>query len=191
MVNGYVMGFYKEIPAPEGYEERKYLQFQIVEKINKKLEKKYHMTCVALGSSGDGCLLKAIDVSFERCKGSISLEENRKILFDCMQIYLAEFNKNQKIRRFLKNYPFEEKNVHITIHNCEKDGTTVFHPYIGTLHNLSKGISYYTYDPEDKYFKYKTEIDETYEEFYSKLKETKETQSKQSESTETKISEKI
>ena len=170
-----------EVPAPEGYEERKKLQFEILDKINQKLEKKYQMNTSAIGSSGDGCLLKSVSISFQRFEGPMTLDENRKILLDCIGIYIDAFNNNEKIRSFLSNYPFTEKNIELIIHSYGKDGERLFDPMICCAFNYPKGISYYTNDP-DKEYKYKHEIKETYQEAYSKLKETKENQHKQRDS---------
>ena len=181
--NVYSMSVY-EAPAPQGYEERKKLQFEIVEKVNEKLEKKYDMISSAIGSSGDRGFLKGLDISFDRYNGPVSLEENRNMILDCLQIYLDAVNSNEKIRPYLASYPFTSQNFDIFIIHYEKDGSMIFHPHVGALYCYSKGIAYYTNDPEKEY-KYKNEIKETYEEAYSKLKETKQNQTKQSESTET------
>lgn len=174
IVNGYSMGFYKEIRAPEGYKEREKLQFQIINEVSEELERKYEMNSSAVGSSGDGgCLLKSVCISFQRNKGPIPLEENRKILIHCIQTYIDAFNNNEKIRPYLFNYPFTEKNVQITIHSYGKKRERLFHPAISCVLNYPKGISYYTNDPEQEY-RDKEEIEETYEEAYSKLNETKE-----------------
>ena len=171
--NVYTMGIYKDIPAPEGYKEREKLQFQIIDEVSQKLEKKYIMNSSAVGSSGDGCLLKSVCISFQRYQGAVSLEENREILFDCIQICRDAFNNNEKIRQYLFNYPFTENNIEITIHSYGKNNERLFHPEISCVSNYPKGISYYTNDPDIKY-RHKQEIEETYQEAYAKLNKGKE-----------------
>ncbi len=52
----------------------------------------------------------------------VNLEESRKLLVYAIQIFLKNINGNKEIRPYLHEYPFNTKNIEITIWIYQPDG---------------------------------------------------------------------
>ena len=95
-----------------------------------------------------------------------TIENGRKLLIAAVQEFVQSVNAEEQIRPYLQNYPFEAKNVQISIFLQNPDGSKLS----SGLHVISayEGILNYNIDdPEGPLFK--TLLEETYEEALQKL----------------------
>ncbi len=54
----------------------------------------------------------------------IDIEEGRELLVFAVQEFLAEVNANERVRPYLNNFPFEPKNISLSIYLQNRDGST-------------------------------------------------------------------
>lgn len=111
-----------------------------------------------------------MSLDFQRYGCSLLTQRDaRKLIINCLNDFLEEVNKNDQLRPFLKVYPFKPENIDMGIINYGAKGEDVFDPYIGTISAYLGKMEYLTHDPNDD-CKYKTIIQETYEEAVAILK---------------------
>ena len=109
---------------------------KIVHKITgetaKEIYKKLDLRCVGTG----GQMMYEIKSLFMAFKSSVPFEidQARNLLVQCVQIYLKNINASKKIQPYLSNYPFENKNIRISIH-CPVDGNGLEHLFYVTIRN--------------------------------------------------------
>ena len=60
----------------------------------------------------DTVRMMAMSFSYDH---EITIEQGRELLIYCVEKYLSAINFNEEIRPYLKNYPFEPKNIEINI----------------------------------------------------------------------------
>ncbi|NNM43195.1 MAG: hypothetical protein HKM07_02505 [Chlamydiae bacterium] len=73
---------------------------------------------------------------------AVNSEIARKLLICCVEEYLSAINNNEKIRPYLHEYPFTDKNVKIVIYFYNSDGSDVSSDRISVA-AISKGIVTY------------------------------------------------
>lgn len=131
----------------------------ITGKVSKKLEKKHKMSLFGTGGGMMHCV-EMMSMSFEIYR-SLNLDEARRLIIDCVKEYAQAINNDEKIRPYLKTYPF--KNVHIVVYIENSDGSNIYHPDICIVSYENKKVVYRTKDKNKKYG-YKSEWSETFEE---------------------------
>ena len=128
----------------------------------KIIKSKYKIQPSGLGAAMPGGPIQELTLCFT-IKGPFSKERLRKLLVECAQEVVNQVNANTQLQQFLAKPPFTVKNVQIIIYNHDKNGRQTNDPEIATA-EISRGVlAYSTNDPNDRY-RYKSEIDETYEE---------------------------
>ncbi len=102
---------------------------EIMNPFIEECEKKYHLDCIGTGGRFANNVGE-IEISFIAYrKGSI--EEARTLEVNLIEKILAQINAHEKIRPFLNNYPFESKNIDISVafrkedNSCYTDGSVV------------------------------------------------------------------
>lgn len=141
-------------------------------KTGKRLEQKYNMSISSIGgATKEGLWL--LTVTFNRRGEPMTIEEGRRVIIDCIQEYLKDINNDEKLRPYLKVYPFTIDNLDVAIINSAKDGSLVFDPILELITSRQEKIIYRTRDPADKY-KYKYTFEETYEEALGIVQKEKE-----------------
>lgn len=143
---------------------------QIRTDIAEKLSKRYNMQVVGVGGGMAGSV-NVIGLSFQ-ILGPLSKEKLREILVDCVEEFLAPINANENIRPFLKNYPFTEKEIVITIFIVDASGRNVYDPDVVVATAFNGKIWYYTEDKDNK-FRYKQKIQEDYQTALKIVREAK------------------
>ena len=84
-------------------------------------EKKYQLDCIGTGGRFANNVAK-IEICFIAYrKGSI--EEARTLEVTMVEKILSEINSNEKIRSFLNDYPFQPKNIDISIAFHKEDNS--------------------------------------------------------------------
>ena len=88
------------------------------------------------------------------------MDQARELLVDCVELFLAEINSNEKMRPYLFNQPFSVEDIGITIFIHDEKGKKLFDPYISVV-SLDWGkVSFRTNDP-DKEYTYKLRVSES------------------------------
>ncbi|NGX36948.1 MAG: hypothetical protein K1000chlam2_00094 [Chlamydiae bacterium] len=142
-----------EIPEPD------LTVHQIMDDTIEILQKKYNIHPCGIGMNGK---FEYLEISFE-VRRPLEKDEAREMLFDCADEFLKKINSNEKIRPYLKNYPFDLKNVGIVFFIKNIDRRDLFDPNISVSLTHHSGVVYFTNDPENT-FRYKKTYKETHEE---------------------------
>lgn len=128
--------------------------------VAEKLTKRYHMRVIGI-SGGMAGHVNTIGLHFQ-IHGPLTKEKLREILVNSVEVFLTSINADEKIRPFLKNYPFTEKEIKIAIFIVDESGIHVYDPDIAVAAAMRGKIWYFTEDRSDK-FEYKQEIEENYQ----------------------------
>lgn len=92
---------------------------------------------------------------------NLNLEQARLTYIERAEDLLAQVNSNEEIRPYLRNYPFQSKNIFLSIVFEKPNGDYVDPPNIAYIFNTTKGnVIYYIYDMQ------KEQIECIYEESY-------------------------
>lgn len=125
------------------YEEPEQAKFvgEILDKASKKLRSKYDMRPIGTGIGMPDGVVTMLALSFEKT-GPLSREEGRKIIVDCVQDILQIINTHEKIRPYLKNYPFSATDVEVRIFLEDKFRNDIFDPNYGVISSINASIDY-------------------------------------------------
>ena len=127
----------------------------------KMIKDKYLLRPCGEGVAMPGGPIQELTLCFDT-KHPYNKEQLREVLIKSAQELLKQVNENNEIQEFLKEHPFNLRNIQIIIYNSDKDGREVYDPGISTA-EISQGIlTYQTVDATDT-FKYKKETEESYE----------------------------
>lgn len=142
--------------------------YSFIAREGKRLGKKYHMHLGSVGGGVDhGIWLMSLD--FQRKNSVLTEEEARELIINSLNDYLNMVNNDEKLRPFLKEYPFKPENVDLAIFNYTADMHDIYHPYIGLV-SADKGKIGYLIDDESNQFRYKSQKYESYDEAMAILK---------------------
>jgi hypothetical protein len=125
-------------------------------------EKKYKINAIATTISMPGGAVKLLGLDFQ-VRGPLSKEEIRKILIDLAQDFVVSVNSDEAIKPYLENYPFEIKNIEITLFFMDSRNIRLNDPYIG-IAGISRGKLDYQILITTDIPSIKSEFDESYEE---------------------------
>lgn len=163
-------GITSDLSASDLSDESKML-YSFITREGKRLGEKYNMSLCSIGGGTDkGIWLMSFD--FQRYGSLLTEKDARELIIKCLNDYLKVVNRDEKLRPFLKEYPFEAKNIEMGIFNYEVDKKDVYHPYIRVVASDEGKISYYTKEKENE-FRYKSRKYESYEEAVAILKNEK------------------
>lgn len=96
-----------------------------------------------------------------------SINEARNLILEITNNLISAFNSNEEIRPYLANYPFDEKNVEVSIIFMKKNNELQNPPSISSV-SIDNGIlTYWNDDPKKNIFV--TIFDEPYEEAQKKV----------------------
>ncbi len=95
------------------------------------------MKTIATNVSMPGGIVKLLGLDFQ-VRGPLLREEIRKILIESVHDFLVYVNSDAAVRPYLENYPFEIKNVEITLFFIDAQGLELDDPYIG-IAGISRG----------------------------------------------------
>jgi hypothetical protein len=155
------------------------LVYEILETTSKKLEKKHRMKAIGTGIGMPAGIVELLALSFEKT-GPISKDLTREVVIDCVQEMVNAVNTNERIKPYLKNYPFTAKNIEIAIFLKDKSRYEIYAPDFGVVSATNGKIEYRTTAAENPY-RYKDIVIENFDEMLKKVNrkrdqaETKET----------------
>jgi hypothetical protein len=127
----------------------------------KQLEKKYHMKVIGEGAGMPRRVINLLILSF-RINGSLTQDEARKLLVECVEEFLQIANSDEKIRPYMKNFPFTPENLDLSVFIYDKNGQDIYNPALGLAASRHGKLFYKTYNKGS--FGYASEIEESYEE---------------------------
>lgn len=141
----------------------------VLKKTSSQLNKKYNLRTIGTGGSANReDKATMIGIEFQILQ-PLTLDECRKLIISVANALLNNINNEPSIEQYLVEFPFTYKKIDVGIFIHMQDNSSVFHPDIGVV-SLGKGvIEYLTVDPVGSY-KYKSVIEETYEEALRKLR---------------------
>jgi hypothetical protein len=140
-------------------------------KTAKIIKDKYNLKPCGEGAAMPGGPIQELALCFDT-KYPYTKEQLRDLLIKSANELLNQVNENREIQNFLKERPFNIKNVQIIIYNHDKNGRSVRDPEISNAQILQGVLTYSTIDPEDS-FKYKNEFEESYEEALKAISNSK------------------
>ncbi|MBI3259664.1 MAG: hypothetical protein HYZ54_09350 [Ignavibacteriae bacterium] len=125
-------------PPPRNYER---FANKITANVAKKLKEEHDLHLVGIG----GRMMYSVEMMSMRFDyyHQITLEEARKLLVIAIKEYLSAINSDEKIRPYLKEYPFTAKNVEIGIFILQSNGSKVPPDKIYYISNMDDILSYY------------------------------------------------
>lgn len=128
------------------YYER--LADQITAKTAKKLRKEKNLYLIGTGGRMmDDIKMMAMAFNYYH---AVDLENARELLLYAAKEYLSAINSNDKLRPYLHDYPFTDKNIEISIYFFNQDGTHVSLQNINVA-SADEGVLSYYVDYPDKY----------------------------------------
>ena len=148
------------------------MMYGFVGKTGKDLGLKYGMNPDGIGGGATKEGIWLMCLSFEKRGDSLTEQQARKLITSNANDFLELINNDERLKPFLKEYPFTIKNIKLSIHSSDHNGNSYADPFIATV-NISRGeIGYFTFEIADR-FPYKTEKYELFEESIAILKEEK------------------
>ena len=97
---------------------------EVVRAFEKKMEGKFGLVCCKGGGSMPYDIQR-IDIGFETPK-SASLDEARKVGVFFMEQFLSMINSDEKVRPYLREYPFTSKRVFMTLSFRQQSGKELY-----------------------------------------------------------------
>lgn len=141
---------------------------KIIDETIDEILKKYDLNPCGIGMNGK---FEYLEISFQTRK-ILTRDEARVMLHDCVEIFLKKINSNEKIKPYLKKYPFDYENVGITLYIQDKKNGYIFHPDISVAKWNSRGLSFKTHDQNDIYG-YREITEETHQEALDLIEKSK------------------
>jgi hypothetical protein len=135
---------------------------ELLAKAAKQLAKKHGMRVSGEGAGMPSRVINLLILSF-RINGSLTQDEARKLLVECVEEFLQIANSDEKIRPYMKNFPFTSENIDLAIFIYDKNGKDVFHPNLEVVALEYGKLVYRTIDKENR-FTYKSKFSESYQE---------------------------
>lgn len=132
---------------------------KITANVEAKLVKRYSMRVVGR-TGGMIDYVNVLGLSFQ-IHGPLTKDKLREILVDCVEEFLSQINSDEKLRPFLKNYPFTPKEINIAIFVVDDTGRKIYDPSITVASAYHGKIWYDTVDINDN-FGYKSSTEEDY-----------------------------
>lgn len=127
----------------------------------KNLSNRHHMQVIGI-SGGMMGTVNILGLDFQ-IPGPLTKDKLRKILIDCVEEFLVAINADEKLRPFLKNYPFTEKEIEIVIFVSDKNGRELYDPDISVASAVDGKIYFNTVDKNKPKGPYKEWFEEDYE----------------------------
>ena len=121
---------------------------KITARTAKKLKQEKGLILVGSGGRMMGDI-KMMMMSFDYHK-VVDMDEARKLLIYCVEEYLNAINSDEKVRPYLHNYPFTDKNIEIEIVFRNPDGSKVA-PNEITIATADEGRLAYSIDDPEKH----------------------------------------
>ena len=137
----------------------------------KLLEKKYNVSAMGSGGSIPEGIIKGFHLTFKK-NATLNKEQCRKLLIAMGTDFLNFVNSNQEVRPYLYKYPFEPKDMRLTIFFSYDNDDYIEPPYISVASYRLGDLTYKTqkYDREKDRIQTITEEQESVEDALKILK---------------------
>jgi hypothetical protein len=135
---------------------------KLLHKLSKKMERQFNMSVIGSNVGMPGGVIQLLGLEFQIYK-KLTKDEARKILIECSREFLIEINRDENIRNNLKNYPFTDKNIEITLYIYEPSRESIYYPDIDTAAMNQGRLKFTTTDKENIHV-YKTREYELFDE---------------------------
>lgn len=133
----------------------------ILAKTARIIQDKYDLQPCGHGATMPGGPIQGLALCFHT-KRPYTQYQLRELVINSAHELLNQVSDDKEIHSFIKEPPFNIKNVQVIIYNHDKNGRSLRDPEISNI-QISQGVlNYATIDPEDS-FRYKNEFDESYE----------------------------
>lgn len=152
----------EKIPEPDA------IVHQIMDDTIATIKRRYNASPCGIGMNGK---FEYLEISFE-INEKLSRDKIRNILLDSGEEFLKNINDSEKVRPYLKDYPFTHKNIGIALFISDKDNRDLFDPDICCA-SFERGIFEYHTTAKENTFQYKDTFEETFEEALTKIAESK------------------
>lgn len=149
--------------VPENISAEEKLVNKILEKSSSKISKTYQIKRFGEGASMPSGIINTLNLHFLVYR-SLTHEESRKLLLCCVYDFLEEINSHPEIAEYASFFPFNEKNIKMTLYIRDSKGHYLYSPWVSVLQLTQGNLDYYTRDK-------KGDIDITYEETYQEALE--------------------
>ncbi|MFA6118869.1 MAG: hypothetical protein WC688_03025 [Parachlamydiales bacterium] len=125
--------------------KRNNIEQKLLLKTTNQLEKEKQVKFSGFGGSSDNGLTM-LSLSFETDK-DYDIQTGRELIVYCAEEFLKNINSDEKIRPYLKNYPFVSKNIEVSVYPQNKNNLTDKLEIISFSHG---NIRYYIRDENKK-----------------------------------------
>lgn len=133
---------------------------QITKEVSDRISKRYNMKVIGVTAGLMNCV-NALGLDFH-IQGPLSKEQLRIILVDSVEEFLTLLNEDERIRPFLKEYPFPADGIQIAIFVKDKERNSIYYPEI-TVASVYNGKLFYRSKEKDVISGYKLTEEESYE----------------------------
>ena len=155
-------------PNDQDPKDKSSIRLSLQNKVAKKVQKKHRAYGSGFGFWGPDCY-EELKISFEY-PSLLNQEEARYLIIDIAADFLAEVNKDEKIRPYLCQYPYTIENLNVPIFLKNNDYKTPIHPDYMLIKLFEGKITYKTKEEGQRYG-YQSEETETFEEALDKLRQ--------------------
>ncbi|MBI5273889.1 MAG: hypothetical protein HY860_02410 [Chlamydiales bacterium] len=152
-------------------DNREALHLMIDKRVLTKIKKEKNFIIVGIGGGGID-VIDCVSLDFDSPK-KLSIEELRKNLIYCAELYCQEINNEEKIRKYLIKYPFPIKCMDITLSLQDKVLSKLSDSEPDYAFIREGVLSYYRTHPETDDYRWDLIYKETYEEAKKILEEQK------------------
>jgi hypothetical protein len=154
--------FPAESDMDQGLSDESKILYNFLNHTGKILATKYQMTEIGSGLGGMN-KVDLMTLSFDRQGNPLQEHEARKLIIQCVEIFLQAINGEDQLRPYLQDYPFTAKNLDVSIFNSDENQVWHYFPHIAIVANTKGKVCFLTKSPSAQYG-YHTEKYETYEE---------------------------
>ncbi len=132
---------------PPNYER---MSDRIVSKYIKEIKKEHGFDLTILGGGMMGAV-NLVTIGFA-IQQNIDKDQGRRIATECVEKLLKQYNENEQIRPFLKNYPFNTSNIEMYFRFIDESRDRVDKKYIALITVGNNIVRYARFDSETKRF---------------------------------------
>lgn len=117
---------------------------QIANKVTYQFAKKHRMHICGSGGAMMDCL-ETMGIDFQVSR-KLSQDQARRLIIECANALLKEYNNCVELRPFLQQYPFKPENLRIFFFISPQKGNGCCHPDLGFVATYCGKIFYKTFD---------------------------------------------
>jgi hypothetical protein len=152
----------------EGIPKSDAIVHEIMDETFELLGKKYKINPAGMGINGH---FEYLELTFQLFD-VLTQDQLREMLFDCSEVFLEKINSNEKVKPFLKDVPFTQKNIGIVFFIRDENNQDVSDPNFCCV-SVRRGDFQFSTKTRENRYQYKNSIEETYEQAFSKIAQSR------------------